>query len=565
MTQAAPPNPRKSEATPRAYLLSHPVESLSPPIAVLPTRTTVGRSPGNTIVINDRSVSRRHAVIISRDGNYYVNDMSSHNGTYINGKKISISAIDHHDRIAFGNQTFLFLRTSDPKTGSRATEHLIDPASTIALHHSELDPSHFLAYAVDNTQSELFSSEEGALTEQAMKPFQQAHHRLTLLYKLSERLRSTRDLKRVLVNSLDLVLEAVSPAQRALVLLRSGPGGTLNVAASRHRTDGKCDEGLQISRTLLDWVITEKMALMSQNMSDDIRLKDSESVQMGGQSAVICVPIIAREKFIGVLYVDSDNLMAELTQEDAAFTAAVANELALTIANIRLQKTLIRNERMTAIGRTVANLAHNIKNLTMMNQNAMDLMRMHLERIGDEQADKCWGMVNTSTSRISDLAMEMLAYVGEQPLNPAPTDINRAIRSSLEALTQRREEMNVDVKLDLATSLPTWEIDEKLFQQALINLVVNAMDAVKKEPAGEIHISTALRSDRRLIVSVRDNGCGMDPEEKNKIFDLFFTTKGTRGNGMGLPMVSKFIELSGAKLLVNSAKNEGTTLKMIFP
>ena len=75
--------------------------------------------------------------------------------------------------------------------------------------------------------------------------------------------------------------------------------------------------------------------------------------------AFICVPIIAGQQVIGVLYVDSGNPLEEFTQEDTAFSAAVANELALNLANIRLQKTLIHNERIAAIGLTVSNLAHN--------------------------------------------------------------------------------------------------------------------------------------------------------------------------------------------------------------
>jgi len=108
-------------------------------------------------------------------------------------------------------------------------------------------------------------------------------------------------------------------------------------------------------------------------------------------------------------------------------------------------------------------------------------------------------------------------------------------------------------------------VDKKRFQQARVNLVTNAMDAVTNKANGEVLISTFLRTDRRLIVAIRDNGCDMNPEEKKQFFELNFTTKATKGNGMGLPMVSKFIELSGAKLLVKSEKNVGTTFKMIFP
>ena len=555
--------PQDKRPSPDAYLLRHPVETLAKPIAVTPGRATIGRAPENTIVIDAQTVSRKHAVIVSRDGKYYVNDLDSHNGTFINGKKINISTIEHHDRISFGNLSFLFLRKS--KTKPLAKDRLIDANSTISLNRDELDPSDFLAYAAENARAEWLPREDAPFDEAAINPFKQAHRRLSLLYELSERLRSTQNLKQILTHGLDLILEAVLPAQRALVLLQSGPGGTLEVAAGRDRSKGECGNDLQISRTLLDWVLTEKMALMSQNLSDDIRLKDSESLQLDRQKAVMCVPIIAGEKVIGALYVDSDSRLEEMTQEDTAFAVAVANELALTIANIRLQQTVIHNERMAAVGLTVSNLAHNIKNLTMINRNAAEMMQINLDRLGDPDADKCWKIINDGISKINRLAMDMLAYVGSQPLAQRPTDVNRAIRAAIDGLAKKHAGKGFEISLDLSPSVAEWEIDEMQFQQALVNLVVNAIDAVGPKENGSIRISSAIRSDDRLVVAVEDNGCGMSPEDRKKIFELFFTTKGSGGNGLGLPMVSKFIESSGAKLMVTSKKDDGSTFKMIFP
>jgi signal transduction histidine kinase len=168
-------------------------------------------------------------------------------------------------------------------------------------------------------------------------------------------------------------------------------------------------------------------------------------------------------------------------------------------------------------------------------------------------------------ARINTLSMEMLDYVGEQPLAVTSTNINQAIRSSIDALSQNQADKNVQIRFDLSPDVSQWDIDAKQFQRALVNLVVNAIDAVMEKQGGEIHISSSIRTDQRLVVAVSDNGCGMSSDQKNKIFELFFTTKGTKGNGLGLPMVSKFIELSGAKLMVNSEEGVGTTFKMIFP
>jgi signal transduction histidine kinase len=282
-------------------------------------------------------------------------------------------------------------------------------------------------------------------------------------------------------------------------------------------------------------------------------------------TAIICVPIIVTRKVIGIVYVDSGNMFAQMTQEDVAFTAAVAHELALTIVNIRLQQSAIRNERMAAIGLTVSNLAHNIKNLTMINQNAIDLMKMHLDRIGDAKTNKCWEIIQHGFHRINKLSAEMLAYASEKELSPASSDINLAILANTDYFDRSLKNNGIQLSLALSDENPRCMIDEQQLQDALLNIVVNAVDAIGNQPDGKIHITTAVEDGKRVVIAVRDNGCGINPVEKQKIFDLFYTTKGTNGSGLGLPMVVKFIEASGGKLLVASEPGVGSTFKMVFP
>jgi signal transduction histidine kinase len=551
--------------TPGAYLLPHPMVSPSNPIALPPKRATIGRSAHNTIIIDAATVSRRHAVMITRKGNYYVKDMESQNGTFINDSKITISRVDHHDRITFGNQSFLFLKKSDEGVPP-ATDRMIDANSTIALDKDEIEPGCFLAYTAETARLGLFSqTEKAAGEEKSTNPFEKGHHHLALLYRLSERIRATQKPKEILADGLSLILEAIPPAERAVIMLRSGRGGTLEVAAIQDRTSPVGDTNIQISQTLLDWVLTEKMALMTQNVAGDIRLKASESIQVSQLAAIICVPMIVAGKVIGIVYVDSGNMVEQMTQEDVAFTAAVAHELALTIVNIRLQQSAIRNERMAAIGLTVSNLSHNIKNLTMLNQNAIELMKMHLDRIGDEKTNTCWKIIHHGFQRINKLSVELLAYTSEKELSPVASDINRAILANTDYFEQSLKKNGIQVNLALSDENPRCMIDEQQLQDALLNIVVNAVDAIGNRPDGKIRISTAVEDNRRLVIAVQDNGCGIDPQQKQKIFDLFYTTKGTNGSGLGLPMVVKFIESSGGKLLVTSEPGVGSTFKMVFP
>jgi two-component system sensor histidine kinase AtoS len=108
-------------------------------------------------------------------------------------------------------------------------------------------------------------------------------------------------------------------------------------------------------------------------------------------------------------------------------------------------------------------------------------------------------------------------------------------------------------------------VDKNQLQRAIINLVVNSIDAIEKKESGRIEIRTAVEENKNLIISINDNGCGIDSNQKNKIFYLFYTTKGSGGNGLGLPVVKKFVESLDGKLQVESNPGIGTTVSMIFP
>ena len=582
-----------------AYLLPYPLETLSRPVPLKSDRVTVGRSPNSGIVIDSNTVSRYHAVIVSRDSKYYIKDIHSRNGTWVNSDRISVRRLHHHDRVTFGDQDFIFLIMTEDDSVVQP-DQLLDERSTIALRPEELSPSNFLACQAERARLELFPTPDFTLapgTESERKPlsfFQRlgtprvvepeapasqqqsrqmvdmhrAHHRLSLLYRLSERIRATTKPLAILDEGLDLLMEALPTAARALVMLRPAPDAPLKIVASRYRDSENPDVGdsdIRISRTLLTWVLTEKMALMTSDAAADNRLKDAESIRISHLNALICVPMMVSQRVIGIIYADFEDLLDPITQADVSFTAAVGHELAMSIANAQLQKTAIRNERMAAIGLTVSNLAHNIKNLTMLNQNALELMRIHLDRIHDEKADRCWKIIEKGFDRTSRLSLEMLEYVREEEITPVMTDINELIQANVDLFQQHLADKNGELTLSLDDTDPQWYLDPKQFQRALVNMVVNAVDAINAQNGGKIRISTQVDGTGRLMVSVIDNGCGIPPDKRQRIFDLFFTTKGTSGNGIGLPMVNKFVTASGGRLAVSSKLGVGSRFQMIFP
>jgi signal transduction histidine kinase len=112
---------------------------------------------------------------------------------------------------------------------------------------------------------------------------------------------------------------------------------------------------------------------------------------------------------------------------------------------------------------------------------------------------------------------------------------------------------------------PIWAVDGIQLQQAMLNLILNAADALKGKEEGRISISTSVANAGNLMISVADNGRGIPEQDKRKVLDLFFTTKGTKGTGLGLPMVQKFVDRSGGQLQFQSEEGKGSVFTMIFP
>ena len=547
---------------PRSYLIPYPVESFSSPVAILSGAASIGADYRNVIQLSDESVSERHAQITFENGAFYLRDLDSKNGTYVNQKRIHKSTIKHHDKIGIGNRTFLFLL--QPESNLSIQPHAARSESEkVSIGEDAVDPSELLARKAKVAASEMFL--EPGIDPADAEKLPSALMRLSLLYQLSEKLHSTNDLDVLLNQGVEFLLQAIPEADRAVIMLWSSTSGALEIKALKNR-EPKSDAGaIRISRTVMDWVLTEKMALVSQNVLDDQRFDESESIRINSLISIICVPIMKDDKVTGILYADSSDIFEPLSQDDAAFTAAVANELALGIDNIRLQKQAIVNERMAAIGMTISNLSHNIRNLIALNQNAVDLMGMHLRKMGDEKINRSWQRIEASFARINNLSADMLEYAKDRKMTLKSIDINKIIKINYDFFRHGVANDRIKTELVLSPSNPVWMMDKSQFQRALLNLVVNAIYAIGDGENGKIMIATTVEDGQQLIVSVSDNGCGIDPNRRKKIFDLFYTTKGTEGSGLGLPMVKRFLDKMNGELIVQSQLGSGSTFKMRFP
>lgn len=230
-------------------------------------------------------------------------------------------------------------------------------------------------------------------------------------------------------------------------------------------------------------------------------------------------------------------------------------------------KELVEAERMAAVGQTVASMSHAIKNVAGGLEGGMFVLEKGLELENQEYLRQGWEMVRRDVKRIKNLSMDLLDYAKPVSLNPVETDPNGPASQVYNLMTSQAQSGGVDLILELADDLPTMRMDPDAVHECLTNLVSNAIDACQDLLEGDkkVWIRTMDGGGMSVRYEVSDSGNGIAPEILTKIFNSFFTTKGSRGTGIGLMATKKLVKEMGGAIMANSGGGKGATFTITIP
>jgi signal transduction histidine kinase len=162
--------------------------------------------------------------------------------------------------------------------------------------------------------------------------------------------------------------------------------------------------------------------------------------------------------------------------------------------------------------------------------------------------------------------MDMLSFSKEREPDPVPSDLVALVADIVETVQQRAEEIGATLEWAPPTDMPQLLFDPEALSRAILNVVTNALDAVEDRSGATVSIRvTCDTEDERVRVTVSDNGEGMTPDTIAEIFNLFVSTKGARGTGLGLTVSRKILREHGGDIHVSSQPGEGSTFVMEFP
>lgn len=536
--------------------------------AIKGEQTTIGRHPSNDIVLALESISRFHSRIDSRGDFHILQDLNSSNGTYVNGEKVTQLAIHNGDLVTFGNIEFEFINEAASADAHMESSFVgLDIVDIRDDKDDDSRPSTQTVMRADQAQERVKSSVVTTGDTRADKAtLVKLNQRLSALYRLSEMLRDL-DAEReseVLSRVLDVIFSAI-PVDRGVILTRMHPESEeMEVTTVKHRDTPIIPQKVTVSRTMLDQVMQERISILSRDAQADERFSASESIIATKIRSAICAPMIVADRVIGAVFLDTMNLQKQFTQEDLEFVTIVASETGVSLANLRLRREAVHRQRLAAVGETVAGISHNVKNILLLSQGGAELLSRAIEKEDLAGTRDAWTVVSRGIDKISKLVRDMLEYSGERTPEFTGVDINNLICSIAEEIEEELISKGITLELDLDEEIGVRNLDELGIQRTIANLIVNAVEAISHQD-GHIYVTTGLRPDRSLMISIRDNGAGIPADKLPRIFFPFYTTKGSSGTGLGLSMCKKCVEDMGGTITCESRPNVGSTFTIEIP
>ncbi len=546
----------------------------------------LGREGSTPLRLHDTEVSRRHAVFENLGGQWRLRDLGSANGTQVNGRAIQDVQLRPGDQIQIGQSSLVY---SEP--GQTVSQG--DLAERIRLV-SQQGKSEELGTIVGRIGGAISPLDPGQWTEDSGEHstgpeaqwLRTALTHLSALYETSRAIGQFSHLEDLLDRILSLVFTTLG-ADRACILLdpqtdqlRQGepPDPTRLVPravknfANKKDGDGR-GETLLVSRTLLDHVLTRREGLLVNDTTVDSRFQQAQSILSNRVREILCVPMLGRHELVGVLYADrltpegvgTTATVPGFTMEHLRVAGAIAHQAALAVEESRHYDALIQSERLAAVGQTMAGVSHHIKNILQGLKSGGEILSMGIGSKDWELVTQGWKIVERNQSKIYDLVMDMLGYSKEREPVREPCDLEKIARDIVDLETPLAQERGVQLSLLSSLGMPMVEADAEGIHRALLNLVGNALDAAVEADQPRVEVELGMEAGGLAVIAVRDNGSGIPASEYESIFRPFFSTKGSRGTGLGLPVSRKILREHGGDLTVQSDPGRQTEFRIRLP
>ena len=297
--------------------------------------TTLGRSLGVEIRLEDPIVSREHARLVrDASGSYTIKDLQSGNGTFVNDLRIESCKLREGDEIRLGDNVLVF------HVGERPVAVAAAEKTMIHVSKSPADSTVVNTIDVDSGSTTIPVSERTTIEE-----LTSANRRLQIVCDMFRAIGTDLNEDQLLEKILDTLFRVFPDTDRGFIILREPRTGTLTPAATKTVTKDT-DDRLAISDTILQYVLDEKHAVLSKDAMQDGRFRGSQSIAELQVRSMMCAPLKHEDSIWGFITIDTQRVSTQYDEEGLTLLAGIANQASLSIANARLHAELVDRERI---------------------------------------------------------------------------------------------------------------------------------------------------------------------------------------------------------------------------
>jgi signal transduction histidine kinase len=285
--------------------------------------------------------------------------------------------------------------------------------------------------------------------------------------------------------------------------------------------------------------------------------------------------MLGKQQLNGMIYLNISSAKEPYTEDDLKLLTVIGHTAGMALENSRLIDFNLRNERLVATGTTAAHLSHYIKNILAGLDGSLNLLKMGIDEKDFGLANESLHILAKNHRRLGNLVLDLLNLTSEQKLNMKIQDIKPIFEDIEELVGPQFKQDGITLTFTPdSMKLPLFaEIDPKGIHRVLLNLILNAEHAIQEKretldqtDMGNIVVDASFTLDRESIIfTVTDDGMGMKPESVDKIFDLFVSSKGAGGTGLGLTVSKRIIEGHGGTIFATSEEGKGCVMTFTIP
>lgn len=388
---------------------------------------------------------------------------------------------------------------------------------------------------------------------------------LSVLFHIAGCISSSLDIDRVLLNVVEQATILFRAKMSSLMLVNKQNRELEMITTYGSSLEYLDKPNLPIHGSILGRVVLENRPLRIENILEEPLYIHRDLAQREGVNALMAAPICFQNEVLGVLNIYSAN-PRRWQQSEMELLKTFADHAAIAITNARVHDQIISMEeqmqvsaKLATLGELAAGLAHEIRNpLAVIN------MLVHTWKSAPPSEDDFEHDVNVISQKIGDLntlVTDLLNLATPRPLERKEYNIEELIDRVLRLLRHRINQQRVQIKQDISLDLPPLLVDRERIEQAILNLLLNALDVT---PSGGVIEIAVYNQETHSVIDIRDSGPGIPEDRIDNLFKPFQSTK-TNGVGLGLPMTQRIVREHQGDVFVSANGPEGATFTISIP